>query len=322
MPDSTQSEKSQRYERLALLGVGLIGGCFARDLRAVGRVGEIVGSSRTGKTLSRACELGVIDRGEAEPEKAVRGADLVVVAVPMGVAAELTLRVLPHCPKGALVTDVGSVKGPYVRAVEEQVPEGVLFVGGHPIAGTEHSGVDASFEGLFRSARCVLTPTERTPAEAVQACRVLWESVGARVTLIEPERHDEILGAVSHLPHVLAYASMNALPDDVLEGFAGGGFGDFSRIASSDPVMWKDIFLSNREAVLHWITRYEEVLAEMKGMIERGDGEGLQEAMRRAKERRDALVIPERTASSPSPDPSRPARGAGAASQGQVRIDG
>jgi prephenate dehydrogenase len=291
-------EDSRSYRRLALLGVGLIGGCFARDLRALGLVEEIVGHSRTERTLSRACELGVIDRGEANPEKAVQGADLVVVAVPMGIAADLTLRILPHCPEGALVTDVGSVKGAYVRAVEDHVPGGVLFVGSHPIAGTENSGVDASFEGLFRDARCVLTPTERTPAEAVESCTDLWTSLGARVTRLDPERHDEILGAVSHLPHVLAYASMNSLPDDVLEGFAGGGFRDFSRIASSDPKMWRDICLSNRDALLHWISRYEEVLGEMKEMIERGEGEGLCEAFGRAKDRRDGLVVPD-TASAP-----------------------
>ncbi|MFQ5913328.1 MAG: prephenate dehydrogenase [Nitrospinota bacterium] len=291
-----------------MLGVGLIGGCFARDLRALGLVGEIVGCSRTEKTLLRAREVGVIDRGEAEPETAVQEADLVVVAVPMGVASEVTLRILPHCQPGALVTDVGSVKGRYVRTVEGRVAEGVLFVGGHPIAGTEHSGVDASFEGLFRNARCVLTPTERTPAEAVESCRLLWESLGARVILLEPERHDEILGAVSHLPHVLAYASLEALPDDVLGEFAGGGFRDFSRIASSDPVMWRDICLSNREAILHWISRYEEALADVKGMIERDDGEGLRDAFRRAKERRDALVVPQGAPRLPSSEPSRSGR--------------
>ncbi|MFQ5691712.1 MAG: (d)CMP kinase [Nitrospinota bacterium] len=286
----------RRHERLALLGVGLIGGSLARDLRAMGLVGEVVGCSRTERTMDRARELGVIDRAEPDPERAVREADLVVVAVPPGVAAELTLRVLPHCPAGALVTDVGSVKGPYVRAVEGRVPEGVWFVGGHPIAGTEHSGVEASFEGLFRNARCVLTPTDRTPDEAVARCRGLWEAVGARVVVMEPERHDEVLGAVSHLPHVLAYASVSALPDDVLQGFAGGGFRDFSRIASSDPVMWRDICLANREALLHWISRFEEVLADMKGRVERGDAEGLEGAFRRAKERRDALVVRERPA--------------------------
>ncbi|MBI2880493.1 MAG: (d)CMP kinase [Candidatus Tectomicrobia bacterium] len=292
--------KPRRYERLALLGVGLIGGSLARDLRALDLVGEVVGCSRTGGTMLRALELGVIDRTEANPEKAVEGADLVVVAVPMGVAAELTVRVLGRCRPGTLVTDVGSVKGPYVRAVAERVPEGVWFVGGHPIAGTERSGVEVSLEGLFRDARCILTPTERTPAEAVEACQALWEAVGARVTLMDPDRHDEILGAVSHLPHVLAFTAMNTLPDDVLQGFAGGGFRDFSRIASSDPVMWRDICLTNREALLRWVSRYEEVLAGMKWMIERGDEEGLEDAFRRARERRDALVVPDPPAVPPS----------------------
>ena len=267
---------------------------------------EIVGCSRTTETLSKARDLGVIDRGEPDPEKAVEGADLVVISVPMGVAGELTLRILPRCPEGALVTDMGSVKGAYVRAVEGRVPEGVGFIGGHPIAGTENSGVAASFNGLFRNARCVLTPTPNTAAWAVEAAKALWKALGADVILMDPDRHDEVLGAVSHLPHVLACSAMNALPEDVLEGFAGGGFRDFSRIASSDPGMWRDICLSNRQAILEWISRYEETLREMKDLIDRRDGEGLREAFSRAKARRDALIVLEKSATRSPSGTSRP----------------
>lgn len=290
------------FDRLALVGVGLIGGSLARDLRALGRVGEIVGCSRTVETLTKAQRLGVIDRGEHDPTAAVKGADLIVVAVPMGVAAEVTRKILPHCASGSLLTDVGSVKGAYVRAVENWLPEEVLFVGGHPIAGTEYAGVEASFEGLFRNARCVLTPTDRTPPEAIRSCRAMWECVGARVYQMEPDQHDDILGAVSHIPHILAYAAMNALPDDALQGFAGGGFRDFSRIASSDPVMWRDICLSNREAILRWIPRYEDALGEIRNLISAGDGARLEEVFRLAKKRRDALVVPENTPSRPDPE--------------------
>jgi prephenate dehydrogenase len=320
MSESMDSINVRRYNRLALLGVGLIGGCFARDLRALGLVKEIVGCSRTEATMVKALELGVIDHADADPQKAVHGADLVVVAVPMGLAAEMTLRILPECEPGTLVTDVGSVKGSYVRAVEGAVPKGVLFVGGHPIAGTENSGVDASFEGLFRNARCVLTPTDQTPIGAIESCQQIWEALGAKVVLLDPDRHDEILGAISHLPHVLAYASMNALPDDVLEGFAGGGFRDFSRIASSDPGMWRDICFSNREVVLRWISRYERTLAEMKEMIERGDGEGLRDAFHRAKQRRDSLIVPEPV--SPAPSSLHDFRGGNGKSSGrETRLD-
>ena len=289
----SSSTGSDWFERLALVGVGLIGGSLARDLRALGRVGEIVGCSRTVETLTKARGLGVIDRGEHDPAAAVEGADLIVVAVPMGVAAEVTRKVLPHCASGSLLTDVGSVKGAYVRAVENWVPEGVLFVGGHPIAGTEHAGVEASFEGMFRNAKCVLTPTDRTSPEAVRSCRAMWECVGARVYQMDPDRHDDILGAVSHIPHILAYAAMNALPDDALKGFSGGGFRDFSRIASSDPVIWRDICLSNREAILRWISRYEDALGEIRNLISTGDGVHLEKILRLAKKRRDALVVPE-----------------------------
>ena len=322
MPDSSHPEKPRRFKRLALLGVGLMGGCFARDLRALDGVDEIVGCSRTTETLSRARDLGVIDRGEPDPEKAVRGADLVVISVPMGAAAELTLRILPRCPEGALVTDMGSVKGDYVRAVEGRVPEGVGFVGGHPIAGTENSGVAASFEGLFRNARCVLTPTPNTSAWAVEASKAMWEALGAGVILMDPDRHDEVLGAVSHLPHVLAYSAMNALPEDVLEGFAGGGFRDFSRIASSDPGMWRDICLSNRRAILEWISRYEETLGEMKDLIDRGDGEGLREAFGRAKARRDALIASEKGATRPPSGSLRAGADDEARSTARGRSDG
>lgn len=291
-----------RFERLALIGVGLIGGSLARDLRALNRVGEIVGCSRTIETLAKARKLGVIDRGERDPEIAVQGADLIVVAVPMGVAVEVTRKILPNCSPGALLTDVGSVKSPYVRTVENWVPEGVLFIGGHPIAGTEYSGVDASFTGLFRNSRCVLTPTERTSSEAIESCKALWEWVGGRVFQMEPERHDDILGAVSHVPHILAYAAMNALPDEALEDYSGGGFRDFSRIASSDSIMWRDICLSNQTAILRWISRYEDALAEIKDLISQGEETRLEAVFRSAKERRDSFVISQEDSEESSSD--------------------
>lgn len=305
VPEKTKefsSCKHGRFERLTLIGVGLIGGSLARDLRALNRVGEIVGCSRTSETLNKARMLGVIDRGEQNPEVAVQGADLIVVAVPMGVAIEVTRKILPHCSPGTLLTDVGSVKSAYVRAVEDWVPEGVRFVGGHPIAGTERSGVDASFEGLFRDSRCVLTPTERTPPEAIKSCQALWEWVGGRVYQMEPERHDDILGAVSHVPHILAYAAMNALPDEALEEYSGGGFRDFSRIASSDSVMWRDICLSNQEAILRWISRYEDALSEIKNLVSQGEGTRLEAVFRLAKERRDSLVISQGDSEDPGSD--------------------
>ena len=278
------------FSRLALIGVGLIGGSLARDLREGGWVDEVVGCSRTEETLRRAQALGVIDRGEMTPEKAAPGADLVVIATPLGVAAELTLRIFSHLPKGALVTDVGSAKASYVAAVEPSIPPGVLFVGGHPIAGTEDSGVAASRCGLFRGATCVLTPTARTSSAAEERAGDLWRAVGARVVRLAPEAHDRMLAAVSHLPHVLAYAAVNTIPEDTIESFAGGGFRDFSRIASSDPAMWRDICLSNRGPLLDWLEKFRKALEALEKEIDSCDGSALEESFRAAKEKRDRLM--------------------------------
>ncbi|RFA27758.1 prephenate dehydrogenase [Alkalilimnicola ehrlichii] len=282
-------------ERLCLIGVGLIGGSWARALRDAGAVGEIIGCGRTEASLQRAVELGVIDRYECDPAQAVLGADMVVLGVPLGgmrgVLAAIRETLAPH----AIITDVGSAKGSVVadaEAVFGRVPP--RFVPGHPIAGTEKSGVEASFKELFRHRRVILTPVADTDPDAVATVRALWEVAGAEVVAMDVEHHDEVLAATSHLPHVLAYGLVDTLAhwDDNREIFqyAAGGFRDFTRIASSDPRMWRDICLANREALLTAMKRYITDLNSLLESVEQADGERLEAVFDNAKQARDHFI--------------------------------
>lgn len=278
--------------RLCIIGVGLIGGSLARALRGAGACGEIVGCGRNEDNLRRAVELGVVDRYELDPARAVQGADMVVLAVPVGAVESTAAAVAPYLEKDAVITDVGSTKGSVVDAVERAfgiVPDG--FVPGHPIAGTEKSGVEASFSDLFRQRRVILTPLARTRPEATAKVRDMWESAGAEVVEMDVRHHDEVLAATSHLPHVLAFTLVDTLSrmeeHPEIFDFAAGGFRDFTRIASSDPVMWRDICLSNSEAILAVLDRYTDELESLAAAIRAGDGEEVLEGFRRAKAARD-----------------------------------
>ena len=278
------------FEQMTVIGVGLIGGSLARAARAKGLVSRIVGAGRRPENLQKALALGVVDRIETDHAAAVRGSDLVVVAAPVRAAIEVVRTILPAMEAGAVLTDVGSVKAPFVAAVEGMALGGVRFLGGHPIAGTEKTGVEASFAELFEGHRTILTPTKATAPEALEGLRALWEGVGAQVDLLSPGVHDRVLSDISHLPHLVAYA----LVDAALRGeglpYAAGGFRDFTRIASSNPEMWREICLDNREALLASLGAFEESLAALRGAVERGDGEGLEAAFRRAKEGRDGWL--------------------------------
>ncbi|ROR32295.1 prephenate dehydrogenase [Inmirania thermothiophila] len=282
--------------RLAVLGVGLIGGSLARALRRAEAVGEIVGCGRDPAHLARAVELGVVDRAETDPAAAVAGADLVVLAVPLGAMRAVLAAAAPALAADAVVTDVGSAKASVIadaRAVFGRIPR--WFVPGHPIAGTERSGVEAAFAELFEDHRVLLTPVAETDPAAVERVRRMWEAAGAVVETMEVAHHDAVLAATSHLPHMLAYALVDALAR--LEGheeifrYAAGGFRDFTRIASSDPVMWHDICLANREALLGMLRRFQADLARLADAVEAGDGETLLATFRRAKAARDAHVL-------------------------------
>ena len=280
--------------QLTVIGVGLIGGSLARALREAGQVREIVGYGRGLANLQQAVELGVIDRLETSPERAVVGADMVVLALPVGSMTDVLQQIASHLGERSVVTDVGSVKGSIVSAARTALAARFTrFVPAHPIAGTEKSGVGASFSGLFRNRRVVLTPVSETDTEALGRVREMWQATGAETVTMAVEHHDEILAATSHLPHLLAYCLVDTLArmDDsrVIFDFAAGGFRDFTRIAASDPVMWRDICLGNRSAILAALEQYRQDLDALMDAINRADGNWMQELFARAKRERDAL---------------------------------
>ena len=294
----------KRLKRVALVGVGLIGGSFAMALRRAALSGTLVGVDRDAAALERAAGLGVIDTAATSVTEGVRGADLVVVAVPVraigGVLHDVALALEPR----GVVTDVGSTKGDVVRIAREELRASFpRFVPGHPIAGREASGVEAAIPDLFKGARVVLTPGAETDADAVDLVRGCWEAIGARVTMLEPQAHDRIFAAVSHLPHLLSFALVSEIasrPEAAeLLGFAAGGFRDFTRIAASSPEMWRDISLQNRDALLAELDRYGARLAVFRELIARGEGAGLERLMAEARSARHAWAAGTRR---PSPE--------------------
>jgi len=281
--------------RLTLIGVGLIGGSLARALRDAGHVQEIVGYGRGLANLQRAVELGVVDRIETSLAAAVNGADMVVLATPVGAMAEILGAIAPYLAKDAVVTDVGSVKGAVVTAARAALGGRFSnFVPGHPIAGTERSGVESSFASLYVGRRVVLTPLPETRPEALARVRAMWQAAGADVVDMSIEHHDQVLAATSHLPHLLAYALVDMLAQlndrHEIFSYAAGGFRDFTRIASSDPVMWRDISLANRDAIVEMLKRYRTELDGLIKAVAAGNGGSLQELFARAKAARDALM--------------------------------
>lgn len=282
-------------ERLVIIGVGLIGGSLARALRGAGAVAEVVGCGRSLSNLERARELGVIDRFSQDPGAAVRGADLVFVSVPLGAMRGVFAALAPHLDPAAILTDGGSVKGSVILdaiAAFGQVPP--RLVPGHPIAGTERSGVEASFAELYRNRRVILTPLPETDPRALERVEWMWGACGAEVSRMSVAHHDEVLAATSHLPHMLAFGLVDALArmdeTDEIFRYAAGGFRDFTRIASSNPVMWRDICMANREALSAMLARFGVELTDLAEGIRRGDGDRLLDIFERAKSARDRYV--------------------------------
>ena len=279
---------------LAVVGVGLIGGSLALALKEAGVVGEVVGLGRGRANLEKALELGLIDRIGEGPEAAA-DADVVFLATPVLTLGEVAASLFPHLKPGAVVTDGGSVKAEVVRAIEPHLPPHVHFVPGHPIAGTEKSGAEAAFATLYRGRRCILTPTDHTDPQALDLVRRMWERVGSEVVLMDVEKHDRILAAISHLPHMVAYSLVNAVGsydryEENILLYSAGGFRDFTRIASSDPTMWRDIALTNRDALLEMMERFEAYFVELKEDVRSGDASRLFEFFLRSKESRDAIL--------------------------------
>lgn len=281
--------------RLTIIGVGLIGGSLALALKKAGVVGEIVGSSRREEHLKEAMSLGVIDRYELDMARAVKGADVVFLAVPLGAMRKVLQAIKPGLGEDTIITDGGSAKGCLVEDVKSvfgKYPKGL--VPGHPIAGTEKSGVSAAFPELYKDRRIILTPLDSSDPEAVKTVQSMWEATGAHVECMSVAHHDEVLAATSHLPHMLAFGLVDSLArmkdNDEIFRYAAGGFRDFTRIASSDPVMWRDICIHNRDALADMMQRYKEDLTEIETAIREGNGDLLLEIFTRAKKSRDRFA--------------------------------
>ena len=277
------------FERMAIVGVGLIGGSLAKAVKEKKLVGEVLGVGRSEERLESARKLGIIDRYSGRMNELLGEADLVVVAGPVGVIVDLVREIIPFLKKGTIITDVGSVKTKIVEEVEAFIPGSLYFVGGHPIAGTENSGFEASFSTLFEGRKCIITPVSTTDSHALERVKELWAQVGSIVACMDSEEHDEVFAAVSHLPHIVAYSMVNSLLkvkgfEKNIFSFSAGGFKDFTRIAASDPVMWKDIALMNKDKLLSAIKLFQEYLEELKEAIEREDGERLLSEFQKSRE--------------------------------------
>ena len=284
------------FERLALIGVGLIGSSIARAARAEGVVRSIVATARSGATRRRVAELGLADQVVETNAAAVEGADIVIVCVPVGQCGPVAAEIGAHLKEGATVSDVGSVKGSIIKDMGPRLPAGVHFVPAHPVAGTEHSGPDAGFAELFVNRWCILTPPEGTEADAVERLAAFWRALGANVETMSAEHHDLVLAITSHVPHLIAYSIVGTADDlqtvtrsEVMK-FSAGGFRDFTRIAASDPTMWRDVFLHNKDAVLEMLGRFNEDIAMLTRAIRRGDGVALFEHFTRTRAIRKGIL--------------------------------
>jgi len=284
------------FDRVALIGIGLIGSSLARALRRDSPETTIVACARRAETLATVRRLALADATTDDPALAVEGADLVVIATPLSAYAELGQRIAPELRDGAILTDVGSVKQAAIRDLGPYVPRPVHFVPGHPVAGTEHSGPESGFAELFRDRWCILTPPPETAPEPVAAVGRMWQGFGMRVVTMSADHHDKVLAMTSHLPHLIAYTIVGtatnleeSLKSEVIE-FSASGFRDFTRIAASDPVMWRDIFLNNREAVLEIVQRFTEDLTALQRAIRWGEGDKLQELFTRTRAIRRSII--------------------------------
>jgi cyclohexadieny/prephenate dehydrogenase len=285
-----------RFERIAIIGLGLIGGSLGHAIKRGGLAGHIAGFATSEATRNRALELGFVDSVHRTAAEAVEDADLVVVCTPVGALGAVAAEIEPHLKKGAILTDAGSVKMAVIRDMGPHVPEGVHFIPGHPIAGTEQSGPDAGFAELFDGRWCILTPVPGSDRMAVARLTAFWEACGSKVDTMEPKHHDLVLAIVSHLPHLIAYNIVGTADDletvtesEVIK-YSAGGFRDFTRLASSDPTMRRDICLNNKDAILEMLGRFSEDLSAMQRMIRWGDGEGLFNLFTRTRAVRRSII--------------------------------
>jgi cyclohexadieny/prephenate dehydrogenase len=284
------------FGRVALIGIGLIGSSLAHAMRRKKLAGEITGYARSEATRTKASELGLVDKVFATAREAVEGADLVILCSPVGTYAALAEEIAPALKPGAILTDVGSVKGAVVRDVQEHVPPGVHFIPGHPIAGTEQSGPESGFAELFINRWCILTPLPGADPQAVEKLAEFWRACGSNVETMTPEHHDLVLAITSHLPHLIAYnivstaADLEEVTSSEVIKYSAGGFRDFTRIAASDPTMWRDVFLNNKDAVLEMLGRFSEDLSALQRAIRWGDGDALFNIFSRSRQIRRGII--------------------------------
>jgi len=282
-------------DQLAIIGVGLIGSSLSLALKQIGAVGEVIGYGRNRDNLVKGVELGVLDRFETSIADAVKDADIVVVAVPMGAMTAVFRELAGKTRSDAIITDVGSSKGAVVKAAQAALGDDFIrFVPGHPIAGTEKSGVEAGFASLYQGRRVILTPLPQTAAEATARIDAMWRDCGASIEYLDIVHHDKVLAATSHLPHMLAFALVHHLSylndHEEIFRYAAGGFRDFTRIASSDPVMWRDVCIANGDALIDLIEQYQDELSRVTLAIKDGDADELLRLFSRAKSERDSLI--------------------------------
>ena len=282
--------------RLALIGIGLIGSSIARGARQNGLAEEIVVQSRRAETVTTAKRLKLGDHYTTHAAEAAADADLVILSVPVGASGDIAREISPALKQGAIVSDVGSVKESVIRQMQPHLPKHAHFVPAHPVAGTEHSGPEAGFAELFRNRWTILTPPERTDPHAIERVKTFWTELGANVEIMEPAHHDMVLAITSHVPHLIAYnivrtaAHLGEVTETEVMKFAAGGFRDFTRIVASDPTMWRDVFLNNKQAVLEMLGRFSEDLTALQRHIRFGDGDALFDLFTRTRAIRRGII--------------------------------
>ena len=296
----------QHFDHVALIGLGLIGSSLGHVIKRHGLARRVSGTARSAQTRETALRIGFVDEVHEDPAECVRGADLVILCTPVGTFGTLAEQMAPALEPGAILTDAGSVKCSVIESIKPHLREHVHFIPGHPIAGTEYSGPEAGFAELFEGRWCILTPLPDTDDDALARLRAFWEAVGSEVEIMTPEHHDLVLAITSHLPHLIAYnivgtaSDLETVTEKEVIKFSASGFRDFTRIAASDPIMWRDIFMNNREAVLEMLGRFTEDLASLQRAIRWGDGQALEELFTRTRAVRRSII--ESGQDTPAPD--------------------
>ncbi|SMF92050.1 cyclohexadieny/prephenate dehydrogenase [Azospirillum oryzae] len=293
---TASTDTAPLFDRVAIIGIGLIGSSLARALAEYGIARQVVCTDRSAEACAKALELGIVAEASTDPAVALAGADLVILSTPVGSYAAVAEAIGPLLQRGTIVTDVGSVKQATLRDVGPHLPDGVHLIPGHPVAGTEHSGPEAGFATLFQGRWCILTPPSGADRNALERVTELWRRVGSTVEIMEASHHDRVLAITSHLPHLIAYTIVGTASDleedtksEVIK-FSAGGFRDFTRIAASDPVMWRDVFLNNREAVLEILQRFTEDLTALQRAIRWGEGQQLQDHFTKTRAVRRGII--------------------------------